>query len=334
MFLRISLCVMLLGLSGCSKKNKTTDNKLTLYSARNSALLDPVLKKYTDLTGVKFEVRTDKGPSLLRQLLAQKKSNADLLISVDANTLMMAEKENVLSPLDYLPDDFKSPFSKAKFAWVPLSLRARALFYNEKSIEKIKVTDIEYADLAFGNFKGELCLRTSAKVYNQALVAALIEEQGEAKALEILKAWVQNLEQPVYSSDRDVIRAVAKGVCTVGIANTYYLGRLIKAKEEVSHVKVVFPKLLGGVHVNVSGIGLLKNSKNKEEAQKFVTWLLGDEGQQSYAVDAFEYPILKTLEPHEIVQEWGDFKVSEADLKLWPENWSKALSLIEKSGYK
>ena len=83
-----------------------------------------------------------------------------------------------------------------------------------------------YSKLADPSLAGKLCLRNRRSVYNQSLVAFMIDRNGEASTARWIKGMVANLAQPVFSSDTPMIRAVAQGQCGVALANTYYLARL------------------------------------------------------------------------------------------------------------
>ena len=48
-------------------------------------------------------------------------------------------------------------------------------------------------------------------------------------------------------------------------------------------------------HINISGIGIIKYSRNKENSIKFLEYLIGDEAQKIYAEENFEYPIRKNI---------------------------------------
>ena len=110
----------------------------------------------------------------------------------------------------------------------------------------------------------------------------LIYELGEEKAKKVVKGWVANAVD-IFSNDTAVLKAVAAGQCDVGIVNTYYFGRL-KRKEPKLTLKLFWPnKKSFGVHVNVFGAGVVKSSKNKNEAVKFLEWLASKDAQNSFA---------------------------------------------------
>ena len=86
------------------------------------------------------------------------------------------------------------------------------------------------------------------------------------------------------------------------------MGRLID-QQIGNNLSIIWPDQESfGVHVNISGGGVVKTSNNKAEAVKLLEWLSGKEAQKDYAFVNFEYPILQDQELHPILKAWGNFK--------------------------
>lgn len=311
-----------------------TAAELTLYSARADYLVEPLLRAYTAKTGTTFKLVTDKEGVLVERLKTEgEKSTADLLITVDAGNLWFAAEQGVLKPVKSkaleaaIPANLRDPDGR----WFGLSVRARTLVYNTNQVKPSELTN--YEDLASPKWKGRLCLRTSKKVYNQSLVAVLMKRNGEAKTAEMLKGWIANLATPVFSDDTKMMEAVAAGKCAVGITNTYYYGRLMKEKKDLP-IALFFPsKSKGGVHVNVSGAGLTKATKQEKEATAFLEWLAGPEAQNLYVDANFEYPANPKISPSKEIQAWGKLEPDTTPLKTAGELQVKSTLLMDQAGY-
>ena len=151
-----------------------------------------------------------------------------------------------------------------------MSVRARTIVYNADTVDPENLSG--YAGLADEQWKDRLCLRTSQKVYNQSLVAMFIAQYGEERTEDIVRGWVDNLAAKPFSSDTEVLKAVAAGQCDVTIVNTYYLGRLLTEQPELP-LKIFWPDQgegEGGVHVNVSGAGVTRHAPNPELGQQLI----------------------------------------------------------------
>ncbi len=309
--------------------------KLTIYTSSNEEFIRPIFQKYTQESGVAVEFISDKGPVLIEKLKAEGgKSPADLFMTVDVGNLWLATEAGLLAPTSskVIESNIPAQYRAPKNEWVGLSMRARTLFYNPK---KVKESELKgYADLASDKWKGRLCLRTSNNVYNQSLVASFIENTGPAETEKVLKGWMTNLATSVFSSDTLVLEAIDAGQCDVGISNTYYYARLLKKKPDLN-VKVFWPDQEGrGVHVNIMGGGVLKTSKNKAAAVKFLEWATQPTAQQLFASMSFEYPINTVAETDPLVSAFGSFKADPMPLYKAGEKQQAAVQLMDRVGYK
>lgn len=309
--------------------------EVVVYSARQEQLIKPVFDVYTKDTGVQIKFITDAAGPLLQRLLAEgKHTPADLLITVDAGNLWQAAERDLLLPVESpvlaanIPDHLKDP----KGRWFGLSIRARTIVYNTLNV---KPSDLStYEDLGSPKWKKRLCLRTSKKVYNQSLVAMMISELGLQKTEAIVKSWVGNLATDVFSNDVMVMEAIAAGRCDVGLVNTYYFGRL-KVKYPDIPLALFWPNQQDrGVHVNISGAGVVKHSKHPKAAIKLLEWLSTPEAQKLFADVNMEYPANDAVKPDPRVAAWGTFKPDLINVSKAGELQSEAVKLMDRVGYR
>jgi len=309
--------------------------EIVVYSARNEHLIKPVFELYTKQTGVKIKYITDKAPVLLQRIKAEGENTpVDILITVDAGNLWHAAKQGILQPVDSnvlmtnIPDHLRDPDNK----WFGLSVRARTMVYSTERVKPDELTT--YEDLARPEWKGRLVLRTSKKVYNQSLVAMLIREHGEQQTADIIKGWVRNLAAPPFSNDTKVMQAIIAGQGDVGIVNSYYFGRLFK-KDPTLPIALYWPnQSSNGVHVNVSGAGIVTFSQNKPDAVAFLEWLSTENAQQVFANVNLEYPVNPDVPVNPMVASWGTFQQNQINLKNAGENQVAAIRLMDRVGYK
>ena len=314
-------------------QDKTT---LIIYSARNSELIEPLFKVYTQETGVVIKSHTDKDGALIQRLKAEGSSSpADILLTVDAGNLWQAAAMGLFHPLNSkklegaIPASYRDPQNR----WFGFSLRARTIAYNT---DKVRPEDLStYEDLASSKWKGRLILRTSKKVYSQSLVASMVAALGEKKIRAVVEGWVTNLAADVFSSDTKVLEAIAAGQGDVGIVNTYYYGRLMKESPHLP-LKLFWPnqdKGQRGVHVNVSGAGVVASSKNKKEAQAFLEWLATEKAQRLFVDINMEYPAARGVKPSSEVAAWGEFRADPLNVAQVGQGQAGAIVLMNKAGY-
>lgn len=308
--------------------------EVVVYSARAEQLIKPLFDQYTKETGTKITFITDaEGPLIARLEAEGARTPADMMITVDAGNLWIAAEKNLFRPIEskVLEDAVPAQFQDSKNRWFGLSLRARTIVY---STERVKPSELStYEDLADKKWDGRLCLRTSKKVYNQSLVATLIERHGEAKTEQIVKGWVDNLATDVFANDTALIEAIAAGQCDVGIVNTYYFGRLEQEKGKLP-AKLFWPNQnTTGVHVNVSGAGVTTHAKHPEEAQKLLEWLAKGQAQRIFAAINMEYPVNENTKWDPIVEAWGEFKADDLNVEVAGRRQVEAVKLMDRAGY-
>ena len=308
---------------------------VTIYSSRNEQLIKPLLDKYTEKTGVKIELVTDKTGPLMARLQAEGKNTpADMLLTVDAGNLWQAAEQGLLQPVSstILETNVPAKYRDPKGQWTGLSLRARTIFYDPSKVDAAQLST--YADLADPKWKGKLCLRSSKAVYNQSLVASMMENLGEEKTEQIIRGWVANLATDVFSDGTSMLEAIAAGQCEVGIANSYYYGRLLDEKPNFP-VKIFWANQDStGTHVNISGAGVIANSDNPDGALKLMEWLSSDEAQGLYASSDKEYPVKVGIDESELLRSWGPFKQDSISVQKFGELQTQAIQMMDKAGYK
>ncbi|MDH0202635.1 extracellular solute-binding protein [Comamonas aquatica] len=334
---KTALCLSLVGAATLAQAAQP--QAVTVYSARIEALLKPTLDEYTKQTGVKINLLTDSGGSLTERLAAEGASSpADVLITVDVGNLWNVAERGLLQKVDSpllnanVPANFRDPGNR----WVGLSERSRTIFY---AADRVKPEQLStYEDLADPKWKGKLCLRTSKQAYTQSLVAMLIAKHGVEKSEAIVKGWVNNLAGDVFTNDSSLLKAIAAGQCDVGIANTYYFGRILAKEPDFNkQVKLFWAnqgKNEGGAHVNVSGAGVTKHAKNPEGARKLLEWLSSANVQTAYTHGTYESPINPKADVDPIVKAWGKFTPSPLNASDIGSKQAEAIKLLDRVGYR
>ena len=89
-----------------------------------------------------------------------------------------------------------------------------------------------------------------------------------------------------------------------------------------------------GVHVNISGAGIVKTSKNKENAILLLEYLSSEKAQNLYALANKEFPVLMGAKAHESIQVWGDFYEDNINVSKLGSLQKKAVLLAQEAGYK
>ena len=337
--------VTLMALAGATIASSVSHaaGEVNVYSARKEALIAPALDAFSKAHDVTVNLVTGDADALLRRLQVEgDASPADVFITVDAGRLYRAKDAGVLQSFetDVLNDVVPDNLHDRDGYWYGLSQRARVIFYNPKKVDAAELST--YEALADAKWKGRICTRSSSNIYNQSLVASMIEADGAEATQAWLNGFVGNLARPPFGGDTDLLKAVAAGVCDITLANTYYFGRLgqsenAKDREVYNKVALFWPNQAEGergAHVNVSGIGLTASATNIDNAKLLVEYLTNHESQVWYADVNNEYPVVEGVAPPKSLQPFGEFKADSMSLSVLGDNNRQAVEMMDAAGWK
>ena len=255
-------------------------------------------------------------------------------MTVDAGVLWQAAERDILAKIDseILNENIPAHLRDSKNEWFGLSKRARTIVF---SSDQFKDNDFStYEDLADPKWKGKLCLRTSKKVYNRSLIASMIDAYGFDKSKKVVSGWVLNLATEVFSNDTNALKAVSSGQCGITIVNTYYLARLLD-DPKYNNLSLFWANQSDrGVHVNISGAGVVKTSKNKKNAVLFLEYMSSNKAQDFYASANKEYPVLIGAKIDESIENWGSFSEHTINVSKLGSLQKEAVFLAQEVGYK
>ncbi|GLC94961.1 iron deficiency-induced protein A [Cupriavidus sp. TA19] len=315
---------------------------LNLYTARHYQTDEALYANFTKQTGIKINrIEGQEDPLLERIRNEGANSPADVFITVDIGRLWRAQQAGVFAPVkskvleSRIPANYRDPNGE----WFGFSARGRVIAYNKTAV---KAGDIaNYEDLADPKWKGKVCTRSSGHVYNLSLVSSLIAHDGEARTEQWARGVAGNLARVPKGGDTDQLKAVAAGECDVAISNTYYIARLLKStkpedKAVADKLGVVWPNQKSqGVHMNISGGGMLKHAPNKEAAVKFLEYLASDEAQRYFADGNNEWPVVQGVKiSNPALDALGEFKADAINVAELGKYQPQAQKLVDRAGFK
>lgn len=314
--------------------------EVNIYSYRQEVLIRPLLDRFTAKTGIKVNVVFAKKGMIQRLKAEGENSPADVVLTVDVARLIRIKRAGLLQPVQsaVLSANVPAQYRDPQGLWFGLSVRARPIFYNVKTVKPSELST--YEALADAKWRKRVCIRSSGNAYNQSLLASMIARHGVEKTEAWTRKFVASFARKPKGGDRDQIRAVAAGECDVAIANTYYLATLVKSKKASDRaaaktVRIFWPNQNGrGAHVNISGAGVAKSSKNRDNAIRLLEFLAGDEAQRLYADVVNEYPVKPGVPPSGLVASWGTFKADRAPLASLEKYNTIAVKIADRAGWR
>lgn len=290
---------------------------LILYSAQHPQTVKLLVKDFEKATGISVKVREGEGPELASQVLTEGKATpADVYLASNSPELMALESRQMLADLSpatlaVIPAKFNSPNG----GWVGVTARENVLVYNNKLAAGLTMP-ASLMELASPQWKGKLAIAPSDGDF-LPLVSAVRALHGDDAALQWLKGLRENAQ--IFDDNEGVAAAVNRGSVAVGVINNYYWARLqVELGAKGMHSELYhFGNGDVGALLNVSGVGILKTSRNPESAQKFVEYLVSPRAQQLIASSniTFEYPLLPGVAPAPVLQPFDKLAPPALDMK-------------------
>ncbi|MGP4081358.1 Fe(3+) ABC transporter substrate-binding protein [Pseudalkalibacillus sp. R45] len=350
----ISFILMLaLVVSGCGNSNKddagsdssSSDMKeggeVNLYTSRHYEVDDKIFADFTKETGIKVNIIKGEEDELIERLDREgKATKGDLFFTADAGRLNRAKEKDLLQSVDSetLSKNIPENLTDMDKQWFGLTKRARVIVYSKDKVDPSELST--YEDLTEDKWKGKVLIRSSENIYNQSLVASFIALNGKEDAKKWAQGIADNMARDPKGGDRDQAKAIAAGEGVLAVMNTYYFGQMLNSedpeeKKVAEQLGVFFPNQdTTGTHINVSGIGVTKHAKNKENAIKLIEYLSSKKAQGDFAEANYEYPVNDEVKPTELLQSWGEFEEQDLNLSELGKNNADAVKIMNEVGWK
>ena len=274
------------------------DADLVIYSGRSESLVDPILKRFEEESGLDVRIQYADTSELTPTILEEgENSPADVFFSQDAGALAALTNEGLLGeiPEDVLAnveDRFKDPGG----TWVGVTGRARVIGY---STERVTEADLPKSvfEVTEPKWKGRVGFPPTNASF-VAFVSALIESVGRDRTKAFLEGLEAN-EAKRYDNNVLALQAVSAGEVDIALVNHYYLYANFKDDPNAKLANHYPGQGDGGegTFVNVAGVGILKSAKHKDAAEKLVTFLLENEAQEYFRDETSEYPLRTGIGP-------------------------------------
>ncbi|MCA0206624.1 extracellular solute-binding protein [Pararhodobacter sp.] len=318
--------------------------EINLYSSRHYDTDLRLYENFTAATGIRINLIEGEGEQLMERIRTEgENSPADIFVTVDGGRLHRAVEAGIFQPIEsaVLEERVPANFQHPDNLWFGLSSRARVIF--TRTGERPDWLD-DYEDLADPRLAGEICIRSSSNVYNVSLMAELIEVLGAEAAEEWAAGVNANLARAPQGGDRDQLRALAAGECSVAVSNTYYWGALAASdnpddRAVAEAVEFFYPNQGTeaepgrGAHVNISGAGVVAGAPNRENAIRFLEYLVSDEAQAIFADSNNEFPIVPGVEIHGPVAPFTEFRNSGVNVSVYGLNAAEATDIFDRVGF-
>ncbi|MEO6063119.1 MAG: extracellular solute-binding protein [Thermoflexales bacterium] len=307
--------------------------KLVVYSGRSEPLIRPVIDAFK-AQNPRIEVLLKAGSnSELANALIEERANpqADLFITTEVFTVQSLAQQGVFKSYrpagaDRLPAGSIGPDN----SWVGLSRRARVIMYNTDLVANAELPKSIF-DLTDPKWKGKIAAAGSTNGSTQAQIATMRQLLGDTETEKWLRGLLAN-KVIFFGGHTDVRKAVGTGEFALGLVNHYYYHLQVA---EGSKVGIIYPDQgegQVGVITNATAAGVVKGAPNAEAAQALMDFLVSEQGQNLFAAQNYEYPLLPGVALRQGVQPLDAFRLAKVDVASVARETKATFDLIEKVG--
>lgn len=255
------------------------DAGITVYNAQHESLTQEWTDAFTAATGIAVTVRQGSDLEVGNQILQEgANSPADVFLTENSPAMVLVDKAGLFEPLPAeILEQVPAQFRAADGDWTGIAARSTVFAYNKDKLTGDAIP-ASMDDLAKPEWKGRWAASPSGADF-QAIVGAYLQLKGEEATLAWLKAMKENAV--IVRGNRTAMASANKGeVDGALIYHYYYYGDQAGTKESSGNVQLhYFKNQDPGAFISVSGGGVLKSSKHKEDAMKFLQFITSAPGQ-------------------------------------------------------
>ena len=320
--------------AGCGGSSPGSGQAITLYNGQHEQTTDSLVEGFEKQTGIKVNVRNDDEDTLADEIVTEgSNSPADVVYTENSPALEYLQGKGLLAPVEpstlaHTPSKWNSPQGD----WLGVSARVSVLIYDPSLIRASELPS-SVTELADPKYAGKLAFAAGETDF-QPIVTSYAHAYGEAAALKWLEAIKSNAGSHVYPDNETIADEVNRGAVAFGVVNQYYWYRMraeLGASNVPSKITYFAPHDPGYV-LDISSAGILRSSKHKADAQRFLAFIVSKAGQEIIAHSiSFEYPIasgVETAAPETPFDELQPNPITIPELG----DGSTAIALLRKAG--
>jgi iron(III) transport system substrate-binding protein len=277
--LRAVAVVALSGYALSSPASAQVADSLTIYNAQHEGLTREWADAFAEETGIVVTIRNGSDMEFANQIVQEgERSPADVFLTENSPAMALVDGKGLFEPVDKATlEQVPEQFRPANGHWIGVAARSTVFAYDKTKLSADQLPK-SMLDLAQPEWKGRWAASPSGADF-QAIVGALLQLKGKQETA----AWLDGMKEnfTAYRGNSTAMKAVNAGQIEGAlIYHYYYFGDQAKTGENSRNVALhYFKNGDPGAFVSISGGGILASSQHKEQAQAFLKWLTGQDGQ-------------------------------------------------------
>lgn len=269
----VLLCALLLLLSSCQDRGSGVispgppeEERLVVYTSHKEEVYGPIIKEFSERTGIWVEVVTGGTGELLERIAGeQEDSLCDVMFGGGVESLQLYE--DCFEPYAGSEADLLKPGLRPEGdRWTPFSSLPVVLIYNTRLVGPGELTG--WADLLDERWRGKIAFAdpaVSGSSYTAA-VTMLLGLDGDLWA--DLARFEDNLDGNILSDSGEVPTAVDTGSCWVGVTLEE---TALKRQSQGANIAIVYPT--EGTSNLPDGTALVSGARHRDNAMAFLEFV-------------------------------------------------------------
>lgn len=272
------LAAILIGLSLPGLATAAAEG-IVVYNAQHEALGQAWADAFTKATGIPVTLRNGDDMEMANQLVLEGgDSPADVYLTENSPGMVLVDSAGLFAPLgrdvlDQVPERFRAVDGH----WTGIAARSTVFAYDKAKLSEDELP-ASMLDLGEPGWSGRWGVSPAGADF-QAIVGALLQMDGPERTA----SWLDGLREGAvtYRGNSAALRAVNAGqVDGALIYHYYWFGDQAKGGENSANVGLhYFGNGDPGAFVSVSGGGVLASSDHGQDAERFLAFVTGPEGQ-------------------------------------------------------
>lgn len=298
--------------SSASGSSNAGSNHVTVYSPHPADPLNAGIKEFQEKTGITVDLVAAGTGELLKRIEAESANPlCDVFWGGGADSL--AAYSEYFEP--FVPEDIENidpNYIGEGNLWTGESPLPMIIMYNKKLVSENDVPK-GWGDLTDSKWKGKIAYADPAKSGSSyTILCTMLTAFGkdDGKGWEFISKLVANLDGKILGSSGDVYKKVSDGEYAVGLTLEKEAIKYVQAGADVG---IVYPE--EGTSAVPDGIGLVKGAKNRENAEKFINFVLSKEVQSMMAKEFGRRPVRTDTDAPEGLPPMKDVKLVDYDFE-------------------
>ncbi|MFF2093005.1 extracellular solute-binding protein [Paenibacillus sp. NPDC058174] len=288
----LTMLVAVLAACGGGKSDTAgSSNKLVIYTPNSEAMINALIPSFEKQTGITVELVSAGSGELIKRIQSEKSNPyADVMFG-GAFALFHDNAdlfEKYVSPND---KDLIDGHSNTTGFMTPYVSDGSVLLVNTNLAGDIQING--YEDLLNPALKGKIAMAdpaNSSSAFAQLtnMLKAMGGDYDSDAGWDYVAKLLENLDGKIAGGSSKAHKSVADGEYVVALT---YEDPAVSYVKDGAPVKVVYPKE-GAVFLDAVA-GIVKGSKNQENAKKFIDFLISKEGQDALGQETTNRPLRK-----------------------------------------